>query len=40
MFKNNKAFSSFSVSDAKKAKEFYSKLSGLKLQIFPEWMDC
>jgi catechol 2,3-dioxygenase-like lactoylglutathione lyase family enzyme len=36
MFKNNKAFSSFSVDDAKKAKEFYSKTLGLEVKDIPE----
>ena len=36
MFKNNKAFSSFSVSDAKKAKEFYSGTLGLEVTDIPE----
>jgi catechol 2,3-dioxygenase-like lactoylglutathione lyase family enzyme len=31
MFKNAKAFSSFSVSDLKKAKEFYNKTLGLEV---------
>ena len=36
MFKNNKAFSSFSVNDLKKAKEFYSKTLGLEVTDIPE----
>ena len=35
MFKNNKAFSSFSVNDAKKAKEFYSQTLGLEVTDVP-----
>jgi predicted enzyme related to lactoylglutathione lyase len=35
MFKNNKAFSSFSVNDAKKAKEFYSRTLGLEVTDVP-----
>lgn len=35
MFKNNKVFSSFSVNDAKKAKEFYSKTLGLEVTDVP-----
>jgi predicted enzyme related to lactoylglutathione lyase len=36
MFKNNKAFSSFSVNDVKKAKEFYSKTLGLEVRDIPQ----
>ena len=36
MFINTKAFSSFSVNDFKKAKEFYSKMLGLKVSDVPE----
>jgi predicted enzyme related to lactoylglutathione lyase len=36
MFKNNKVFSSFSVDDAEKAKEFYSKTLGLEVNDIPE----
>ncbi|MGE5806368.1 MAG: VOC family protein [Ignavibacteria bacterium] len=36
MFKESKAFSSFSVNDLKKAKEFYSKTLGLKVSEIPE----
>ena len=35
MLKNNKAFSSFSVHDGKKAKEFYSKTLGLEVTDVP-----
>jgi predicted enzyme related to lactoylglutathione lyase len=35
MFRNNKAFSSFSVDDAKKAKEFYTKTLGLEVTDIP-----
>ena len=35
MFKNNKAFSSFSVDDSKKAKEFYSITLGLEVRDIP-----
>ncbi|MEJ2617597.1 MAG: hypothetical protein P8Z35_21765, partial [Ignavibacteriaceae bacterium] len=35
MFKNAKAFSSFSVSDFKKAKEFYNKTLGLEVSDVP-----
>ena len=31
MFKNNKAFSSFSINDLQKAKEFYSETLGLNV---------
>jgi predicted enzyme related to lactoylglutathione lyase len=36
MFKNNKAFSSFSVDNAEEAKEFYSKTLGLEVTDVPE----
>lgn len=36
MFKDKKAFSSFSVDDIKKAKEFYSKILGLEAKEDPE----
>lgn len=36
MFKNNKVFSSFSVNDAKKAKEFYSQTLGLEVTNIPD----
>lgn len=36
MFKNNKVFSSFSVDDAEKAKDFYSKTLGLEVTDIPE----
>ncbi len=35
MFKNTKAFSSFSVKDLQKAKEFYSKTLGLEVKDNP-----
>ena len=35
MFKNTKAFSSFSVNDLQKAKEFYSKTLGVKVKDNP-----
>jgi len=35
MFKNTKAFSSFSVNDLQKAKEFYSKILGLEVKDNP-----
>ena len=35
MFKNTKAFSSFSVNDLQKAKEFYSKTLGLEVEDNP-----
>ncbi|MGI8892541.1 MAG: VOC family protein [Bacteroidia bacterium] len=36
MLKNNKTFSSFSVDDAEKAKEFYSNTLGLQVSPIPE----
>ncbi len=36
MLKNNKAFSSFSVNDISKAKNFYGKTLGLKVSEVPE----
>ena len=36
MFKNSKAFSSFSVNDIQKAKEFYSQIVGLEVSDVPE----
>ena len=36
MFKNTKAFSSFSVNDFQKAKEFYSKILGLEVNEVKE----
>lgn len=36
MFRNTKAFSSFSVSDIQKAKEFYSNVLGLEVTDEPE----
>jgi predicted enzyme related to lactoylglutathione lyase len=36
MFRIKKTFSSFSVNDLKKAKEFYSKILGLKVSEVPE----
>ena len=35
MFKNNKAFSSFSVNDAEKAKKFYGEILGLEVSEIP-----
>ncbi len=39
MFKNTKAFSSFSVDDLKKAKEFYGDTLGLEVSEMPEGLD-
>jgi catechol 2,3-dioxygenase-like lactoylglutathione lyase family enzyme len=39
MFKTNKAFSSFSVNDLPKAKEFYSQKLGLKVSESPEGLE-
>jgi len=39
MFRTAKAFSSFSVNDLKKAKEFYGQTLGLNLTEFPEGLD-
>jgi catechol 2,3-dioxygenase-like lactoylglutathione lyase family enzyme len=39
MFKNTKAFSSFSVNDLKKAKEFYGRVLGLEVSESPEGLD-
>jgi predicted enzyme related to lactoylglutathione lyase len=36
MFKNTKAFSSFSINDLEKAKEFYGKTLGLEISDVPE----
>jgi predicted enzyme related to lactoylglutathione lyase len=36
MLKNKKAFSSFSVDDTQKAKEFYSKILGLETKEDPD----
>lgn len=36
MFKDTKAFSSFSVNDANKAREFYSKTLGLEVSDVPD----
>jgi predicted enzyme related to lactoylglutathione lyase len=36
MFKDSRAFSSFSVNDSNKAKEFYSEVLGLKVSEIPE----
>ena len=36
MFKNSKAFSSFSVDDISKAKDFYSKTLGLEVSDIPD----
>ena len=39
MFKNTKAFSSFSVDDLKEAKEFYGKTLGLDVKETPEGLE-
>jgi catechol 2,3-dioxygenase-like lactoylglutathione lyase family enzyme len=39
MFKDTKAFSSFSVDDLKKAREFYGKTLGLKVSEKPEGLE-
>ena len=39
MFKDAKAFSSFSVDDIKKAKEFYTSKLGLKVEESPEGLE-
>ena len=39
MFKNTKAFSSFSVDDLKKAKGFYGETIGLQVSEMPEGLD-
>lgn len=39
MFKNTKAFSSFSVNDLKKAKEFYGRTLGLEVSESPEGLE-
>ncbi len=39
MFKDSKAFSSFSVNDLEKAKEFYGETLGLELDETPEGLD-
>lgn len=39
MFKDTKAFSSFSVDDIKKAKKFYSETLGLKVKEIPEGLE-
>lgn len=39
MFKNTKAFSSFSVDDLKKAKWFYGETLGLKVKEVPEGLE-
>ena len=39
MFTNTKAFSSFSVNDLAKAKEFYGEKLGLKISETPEGLD-
>ena len=40
MLKLSQAFSSFSVNDIKKAKEFYGKTLGLELSSGPEGNPC
>ena len=39
MFKNTKAFSSFSVNDSQKAKEFYGQTLGLEISEIPEGLE-
>ena len=39
MFKDTKAFSSFSVNDLQKAKEFYGETLGLKFSEMPEGLE-
>lgn len=39
MFKNNKAFSSFSVNDLKKAQQFYGETLGLEVSESPEGLN-
>jgi len=39
MFENTKAFSSFSVDDLKRAKEFYSETLGLEVKESPEGLE-
>ncbi len=39
MFKDTKAFSSFSVDDMKKAKKFYGETLGLKVKEIPEGLE-
>jgi catechol 2,3-dioxygenase-like lactoylglutathione lyase family enzyme len=39
MFKNSKAFGSFSVNDLKKAKDFYGRTLGLEVSESPEGLD-
>lgn len=39
MFKDSKAFSSFSVNDLQKAKEFYSQTLGLEVKQAPEGLE-
>ncbi len=39
MFKDSKAFTSFSVSDLRKAKEFYVKTLGLEVNEMPEGLE-
>ena len=39
MFKDTKAFSSFSVNDLKKARDFYGKTLGLKVSERPEGLE-
>ena len=38
MFKNNKAFSGFSVNDLEQAREFYSKILGMEVKTGPMGM--
>ena len=39
MFKENKAFSGFSVNDLGKAKQFYGEVLGLQIEAKPEWLE-
>lgn len=39
MLESNKAFSSFSVNDLQKAKEFYAETLGLKVSASPEGLE-
>ena len=39
MFKDTKAFSSFSVNDLQKAKEFYGETLGLEVSEMPEGLE-
>jgi catechol 2,3-dioxygenase-like lactoylglutathione lyase family enzyme len=39
MFKDSRAFSSFSVNDLRRAKEFYTQKLGLEVSVSPEGLD-